>query len=86
MGDGGRVSSPYCGKHCATWNTVLECGLKVHHVRCEQSWQKLEFLLWLSKVRTQHSIFDDADLIPGLAQWVKALALLRCGVDPDETP
>ena len=35
-----------------------------------------EFLLWLSWLRT-HSIPGDVDLIPGLAQWVKDLALLQ---------
>ena len=30
----------------------------------------MEFL-WLSKIRTQHSVCEDVCLIPGLAQWVK---------------
>ena len=37
----------------------------------------LEFLLWLSGLRTQHSVHTDAGLIPGLAQWDKNLALLQ---------
>ena len=36
-----------------------------------------EFQLWLSGLRTQHSVCEDADLILGLAQWVKDLALLQ---------
>ena len=32
---------------------------------------ELEFLLWLSRLRTQHSVQEDATSIPGLTQWVK---------------
>ena len=30
-----------------------------------------KFLLWLSRLRTQHGVHEDAGLIPGLVQWVK---------------
>ena len=34
-----------------------------------------EFPLWLSVLRTRHNLQEDVDLIPGLTQWVKNLAL-----------
>ena len=34
-----------------------------------------EFPLWLIGLRTQHSVCEDAGLIPGLTEWVKELAL-----------
>ena len=47
-----------------------------------------EFLLWLIRLRTAHSVCEDAGLIPGLT-WVKASGLApscgvsrRCGSDP----
>ena len=41
---------------------------------------KLEFLLWLSGLRMQHSVLDDVDWIPGLAQCVKNPELLQAAV------
>ena len=52
--------------------------------------------MWLSGVRTQPSIREDAGLIPCLSQWVKDPALLQavtwipcgcgCGVGSAEAP
>ena len=36
-----------------------------------------EFSLWLSGLRTQHSVREDEGLIPGLIQWVKKPALAQ---------
>ena len=35
--------------------------------------KELEFLLWLSGLRTQYCLFEDVSSIPGLTQWVKDL-------------
>ena len=32
--------------------------------------------MWPRGLRTRHSVYENADLIPGLAQWVKDLVLL----------
>ena len=37
----------------------------------------MEFSLWLSGLRTQHSSPEDAGLIPSLSQWLKDLVLLQ---------
>ena len=34
-----------------------------------------EFPLWLSRLRNQHSVCENAGSIPGLSQWVKNPAL-----------
>ena len=39
-----------------------------------------EFLLWLSELKTLHSLREDVGLIPGLAHWVEDLAFLQAAV------
>ena len=36
----------------------------------------VEFPLWVSRLRTWHTVREDSDSIPGLAQWVKDPASL----------
>ena len=55
------------------WNRALKKEIK-------------EFPLWLSQLRTWHSVREDSGLIPGLAQWVKRSGITvsigcRCGLD-----
>ena len=42
----------------------------------------MEFPLWLSRLGAQHSVREDAGWIPGLAQYIKDLALMQavCGI------
>ena len=39
-----------------------------------------EFLLWLSGLKTQHSVHEDVGLISGISQWVKDLTLPQAAV------
>ena len=39
-----------------------------------------EFPSWLSRLRTQNNVHEDAGLVPGLVQLVKDLALLQAAV------
>ena len=39
-----------------------------------------EFLLWLSGLKSQHSVHEDVGLISGLSQWVKDLTLPQAAV------
>ena len=36
-----------------------------------------QFPLWISRLKTRHSVHEDEGSIPGLNQWVKDLALLQ---------
>ena len=56
----------------------------VVYLRCQMNWgrakniiQKLfrEFPVWLSGLRTQHCLHENAGSIPGLTEWVNDLAL-----------
>ena len=52
-------------------NVASEFSLCCNELRI----QLQEFLFWLRRLRTQHSVCEDADLIPSLAQCVKDPAL-----------
>ena len=50
-------------------------GSKLQKEIPQSKWTSSEFLLWLSRLRTWHSVHGDVGFIPRLAQWVKDLVL-----------
>ena len=65
-----------------SWNgNTFNVLYSIKHGIEVQRWVKnMEFPLWLSGLRTHHSVYEDVGLIPGLAQWVKDLELLWAAV------
>ena len=56
--------------NCTLWICTVYVNYNKMVLRIK-SFQFQEFPLWLSELRTQHSVHEDAGLIPGLAPWVK---------------
>ena len=44
---------------------------KFHMLQVQVKEMFKEFPLWLNRLRTQHSVYEDADSLPSLDQWVK---------------
>ena len=63
-------------------NSVYSLLISVRKTRGKKIW---EFPVWLSRLRTWHSVREDVGLIPGLAPWVKdpafATSCCGCGID-----
>ena len=63
----------YSSVTLTTFTTLCNHHLYSVPERCHHLKRKAhpEFPLWLSRLRTLHSVCDDAGSIPDLAQWVK---------------
>ena len=73
------------GSGCWRRRTVELPSSQIYHKYTCKCW---EFPLWLGGLGTQHSVHEDADLIPGLTQWVRIWhchelwCRSRCSSDP----
>ena len=70
-------SSPWSGERSFYLEHCWPChsshsGLRMHFQ---------EFPSWLSRLRTRHCLAEDASSVPGLAQWVKSLALPQAAME-----
>ena len=66
----GRLSGKQGGRSQVSGSTNREKG------KVKSNKSSLEFLMWLSGLSTQRSLQEDAGSVPGLAQWVKDLAVV----------
>ena len=61
----------------SAYNTFVPSHIRGKRESVKSELLLKESLLWLSGLRTQHGIHEDAGSIPGLAQCVKDLALMQ---------
>ena len=57
---------------------LLSMVKKKKSLTCTLCISELEFPLWLSRLRTQHCLCEDAGSIPDLTWWVKDLVWIQC--------
>ena len=73
--------SPEMGRlHSLTSSALAQQASRRHYRRVVKNTGAVEFPLWLSGLRTRHTVCEDVGSIPGLNPWVGSGVATSCGV------